>query len=91
MTVDYTQPHQYTPPQPQPQAQKSSGCLKVLLIGCSVIIVLGLAAIAVVVFFVFGLIKGRYTGARPLKSALQTTITGGLAATAAFLIAKAIT
>ncbi|PYQ62806.1 MAG: iron transporter [Acidobacteria bacterium] len=40
---------------------------------------------------VFGLIKGRYTGARPMKSALQTTITGGLAATAAFLIAKAIT
>jgi vacuolar iron transporter family protein len=39
---------------------------------------------------VFGLIKGRYTGARPLKSALQTTITGGLAATAAFLIARAI-
>ena len=39
---------------------------------------------------VFGLIKGRYTGARPLKSAMQTTITGGLAATAAFLIARAI-
>src|SRR5436190_4340118 len=40
---------------------------------------------------IFGMIKGRYTGARPLKSALQTTVTGGLAATAAFLIAKAIT
>src|SRR5205823_5867400 len=39
---------------------------------------------------VFGLIKRRYTGARPLKSAMQTTITGGLAATAAFLIARAI-
>jgi len=39
---------------------------------------------------VFGLIKGRYTGARPLKSAIQTTVTGGLAATAAFLIARAI-
>jgi len=39
---------------------------------------------------VFGLVKGRYTGARPLKSALQTTLTGGLAATAAFLIARAI-
>jgi VIT1/CCC1 family predicted Fe2+/Mn2+ transporter len=39
---------------------------------------------------IFGLVKGRYTGARPLKSAFQTTLTGGLAATAAFLIARAI-
>src|SRR5258707_1515245 len=39
---------------------------------------------------VFGLVKGRYTGARPLKSALQTTVTGGLAATAAFVIARLI-
>lgn len=39
---------------------------------------------------VFGLIKGRFTGLKPVKSALQTTITGGLAATAAFLIARAI-
>jgi VIT1/CCC1 family predicted Fe2+/Mn2+ transporter len=47
-------------------------------------------SVTLVALFVFGLIKGRYTGARPLKSALQTTITGGLAATAAFIIAKAI-
>jgi VIT1/CCC1 family predicted Fe2+/Mn2+ transporter len=40
---------------------------------------------------VFGFVKGRYTGARPLRSAAQTTITGGLAALAAFLIARAIT
>jgi VIT1/CCC1 family predicted Fe2+/Mn2+ transporter len=39
---------------------------------------------------VFGLVKGRYTGARPLKSAMQTTLTGGLAAAAAFTIAKLI-
>jgi VIT1/CCC1 family predicted Fe2+/Mn2+ transporter len=39
---------------------------------------------------VFGFVKGRYTGARPLRSAAQTTITGGLAALAAFLIARAI-
>ena len=39
---------------------------------------------------VFGLIKGRFTGARPLKSAIQTTVTGGLAAAAAFMIARAI-
>ncbi len=47
-------------------------------------------AVTLTALFVFGFIKGRYTGARPLKSALQTTITGGLAATAAFIIAKAI-
>ena len=58
MTVDYTQPQQYTPPQPQPPAQqKSSGCLKVFLIGCSVLIVLGLAFVAVLVFVVFAAIK----------------------------------
>ena len=47
-------------------------------------------AITLVALAIFGLVKGRYTGARPLKSAVQTTVTGGLAATAAFLIARAI-
>ena len=40
---------------------------------------------------VFGWIKGRFTGARPARSALQTVLIGGLAATAAFLIARALT
>jgi vacuolar iron transporter family protein len=39
---------------------------------------------------VFGYIKGRFTGAKPRRSALQTIVIGGLAAGAAFLIAKAI-
>ena len=39
---------------------------------------------------IFGFVKGRYTGARPLRSAIQTTLTGGLAAAAAFTIARAI-
>lgn len=39
---------------------------------------------------IFGFVKGRFTGARPLRSAIQTTVTGGLAAAAAFVIAKAI-
>ena len=39
---------------------------------------------------VFGFVKGHFTGTRPLKSAVQTTLTGGLAAAAAFLIARAI-
>ncbi len=39
---------------------------------------------------VFGYVKGRFTGAHPLRSALQTTVIGGLAAAAAFAIARAI-
>ena len=37
---------------------------------------------------VFGWIKGRFTGAWPPRSALQTVLIGGLAAAAAFLIAR---
>ena len=40
--------------------------------------------------FVFGFIKGRFTGTRPVRSALQTALIGSLAAGAAFLIARAI-
>ncbi len=38
----------------------------------------------------FGYVKGRFTGAAPVRSALQTVLIGGLAAGAAFLIARAI-
>lgn len=37
---------------------------------------------------IFGYIKGRFTGACPFRSALQTLVIGGLAAAAAFLIAR---
>ena len=39
---------------------------------------------------VFGWVKGRFTGINPFKGGLQTVVTGGLAAGAAFLIAKLI-
>lgn len=39
---------------------------------------------------IFGYIKGRFTGARPVRSALQTALIGGLAAAAAFGLAKLI-
>jgi VIT1/CCC1 family predicted Fe2+/Mn2+ transporter len=39
---------------------------------------------------VFGYVKGRFTGARPGRSAAQTLVIGGLAAGAAFLLAKLI-
>jgi len=48
-------------------------------------IVLTMIALAV-----FGYIKGRFTGARPWRSASQTVVIGGLAAAAAFMLAKAI-
>jgi VIT1/CCC1 family predicted Fe2+/Mn2+ transporter len=44
-----------------------------------------LAALAI-----FGYVKGHFTGASPLRSALQTVVIGGLAAGAAFGIARAI-
>jgi len=40
--------------------------------------------------FVFGFIKGRFTGQAPLRSAIRTTIIGGLAAAAAYGIARLI-
>ena len=39
---------------------------------------------------VFGYVKGRFTGSRPGRSAMQTVVIGGLAAGAAFLLAKLI-
>jgi vacuolar iron transporter family protein len=39
---------------------------------------------------IFGFIKGKYTGAQALRSAFQTVVIGGLAASAAFLLAKLI-
>ena len=48
-------------------------------------VVMTLVALAV-----FGGVKGRFTGVPLLRSALQTTVTGGLAAAAAFAIARLI-
>jgi len=39
---------------------------------------------------VFGYVKGRFTGTLPLRSAWQTTLIGGLAAAAAFLIVRIV-
>jgi VIT1/CCC1 family predicted Fe2+/Mn2+ transporter len=45
-------------------------------------------AATVVALAVFGYVKGRFTGAPPLRSSVQTTVIGGLAAGAAYSIAK---
>jgi VIT1/CCC1 family predicted Fe2+/Mn2+ transporter len=39
---------------------------------------------------IFGYVKGRFTGARPIRSAIQTAPIGGLAAAVAFSLAKVI-
>ena len=44
--------------------------------------------LTLIALFVFGFIKGRFTGMRPLRSALQTAFIGSVAAGAAFLIAR---
>jgi VIT1/CCC1 family predicted Fe2+/Mn2+ transporter len=48
------------------------------------------ASVTLLALFIFGMVKGRFTGAAPLKSGLQTVMVGGLAAGAAFGLAKLI-
>jgi VIT1/CCC1 family predicted Fe2+/Mn2+ transporter len=50
----------------------------------------GSVIVTLLALLVFGYVKGRFTTARPFRSAWQTVIVGGLAAAAAFVIAKAI-
>lgn len=45
-------------------------------------------AVTLGALIVFGFVKGRFTGAPPVRSAAQTAVIGGLAATAAFLLAR---
>ncbi len=52
--------------------------------------VLTSVGVTLLALFVFGYIKGRFTGLNPVKGAIQTTLIGGLAAGAAFLIASLI-
>ena len=47
-------------------------------------------AITLVALAIFGYVKGRFTGAAPFRSAIQTVLIGGVAAGAAFTIARAI-
>ncbi len=48
------------------------------------------AALTVNALAIFGYVKGRFSGARPIVSAAQTVVIGGIAASAAFLLARAI-
>ena len=46
--------------------------------------------ITVIALFIFGYVKGHFTGSKPLKSAIQTCLIGSIAAAAAFFIARPI-
>lgn len=46
--------------------------------------------VTLLALIIFGYVKGRFTGASPIRSALQTALVGGLAAAAAFGLAKTI-
>ncbi len=48
------------------------------------------ASVTLLALFIFGMVKGKFTGAAPFKSGLQTVMVGGLAASAAFGLAKLI-
>jgi len=61
--------------------------VKPMMIGTALLFSVGMTLLALLGF---GFIKGRYTGTRPARSALQTALIGSVAAGAAFLIARAI-
>src|SRR5579862_1965666 len=47
-------------------------------------------SVTLLALLVFGSIKGHYTGVQPLRAGFQTVLVGGLAAAAAFFIARLI-
>ena len=47
-------------------------------------------AVTLAALAVFGFVKAKLTGISPFRGGLQTVVTGGLAAAAAFAIARAI-
>jgi VIT1/CCC1 family predicted Fe2+/Mn2+ transporter len=46
--------------------------------------------VTLIALFLFGYIKGRFTGLNPLRGGLQTILVGGLAAGVAFMLARLI-
>ncbi|MEH7120358.1 VIT1/CCC1 transporter family protein [Neobacillus vireti] len=47
--------------------------------------------VTLIALVIFGYVKGRFTGLSPIKSAVQTMITGGIAAAVAFGLARILT
>lgn len=48
----------------------------------------GSVVLTLIALLIFGFVKGKFTGSKPFRSAVQTLLIGGLAAAAAFLIAR---
>ena len=44
--------------------------------------------VTLIALFIFGYVKGRFTGDKPFRSAFQTALVGGVAAGVAFIVAK---
>ena len=61
-----------------------------ILLSSSHVALLVSIGVTLTALLVFGYIKGRFTTAKPGRSALETALVGSLAAGAAFLIARAI-
>jgi VIT1/CCC1 family predicted Fe2+/Mn2+ transporter len=51
---------------------------------------LGSVALTLIALAIFGYVKGRFTVKRPMRSAWQTVVVGGIAAAAAYAIARLI-
>ena len=62
-----------------------------LLVPVSSTALLVSVVVTLLALLVFGFIKGHFTGTMPIRSGLQTALIGGLAAAAAFIIARLIT
>ena len=45
-------------------------------------------AVTLIALFIFGYVKGKLTGIRPLRGGLQTVVIGGLASAAAYGLAR---
>jgi VIT1/CCC1 family predicted Fe2+/Mn2+ transporter len=60
-----------------------------MIVSRSQIAMLWSVVVTLIALLIFGYVKGRFTGTRPWRSALQTVLIGGIAAAAAFLIARA--
>jgi VIT1/CCC1 family predicted Fe2+/Mn2+ transporter len=63
--------------------------LPYMIVGSKQLALMLSVAVTLAALLVFGYVKGRFTGTLPWRSAVQTMLIGGLAASAAFLIARA--
>lgn len=58
-----------------------------MLFSSSVVALRASVLVTLAALYSFGYVKGRFTGTKPIRSGYQTALIGGLAATAAFILA----